>query len=79
MTREEAIDYLYDIKTDAIYRILSEEKDAIDMAVRSLQAWDKVIEEIDDIDVLLFDDRYEVKEECKYIIKKYLKEVEDES
>lgn len=46
MTREEAIDYLYDIKTDAIYRILSEEKDAIDMAIRSLEAWDSVIDEL---------------------------------
>ena len=79
MTKAEVIErILQDIKANGKY-LSKEYKEALNTALRSLQAWEKVIEEIDDIDVLLFDDRYEVKEECKYIIKKYLKEVEDDN
>lgn len=74
MTREEAIEII----NGEVGAMSERENEALDMAVRSLEAWDKVIEEIDDIDVLLFDDRCEVKEECKYIIKKHMREVEDE-
>lgn len=36
MIQDEAIEYLFDIKTDAVYRILSVEKEAIDMAIEAL-------------------------------------------
>ena len=45
MTREEAIAYLYDIKTDAIYQVTTEEKEALDMAIKALEqesALDKI-------------------------------------
>ena len=38
MTNEEAIEYLYDIQTDAVYNILSEEKEAIEMAIQALES-----------------------------------------
>ena len=37
MTREEAIEYLYDVKTDAIYQVTTEEKEALDMAIEALE------------------------------------------
>lgn len=37
MTNEEAIEYLFDIKTDAIYNITTEEKEAINMAIKALE------------------------------------------
>ena len=36
MTREEAIELIYDIQTDAVYSILTEEKEALDMAISAL-------------------------------------------
>ena len=37
MTRSEIIECLCDIKTDAVYQLLSEEKEAIDYAISSLR------------------------------------------
>lgn len=37
MTYEEAIEFLYDIKTDAVYNVLSVEKEALDMAIKVLE------------------------------------------
>jgi len=37
MTRSEIIECLCDIKTDAVYQLLSEEKEAIDYAISSLK------------------------------------------
>lgn len=37
MTREEAIELLYDIQTDAVYNVLSSEKEALDMAIKALE------------------------------------------
>ena len=36
MTREEAIELIHDIQTDAVYSILPEEKEALDMAISAL-------------------------------------------
>lgn len=36
MTREEAIEFIHDIQTDAVYSILTEEKEALDMAISAL-------------------------------------------
>lgn len=36
MTNEKAIEYLYDIKTDSVYQITTEEKEAIDVAIKAL-------------------------------------------
>lgn len=36
MTREEAIEFIHDIQTDAVYSILPEEKEALDMAISAL-------------------------------------------
>ena len=36
MTREEAIELIHDIQTDAVYAILPEEKEALDMAISAL-------------------------------------------
>jgi hypothetical protein len=60
MTREEAIVDLYDIKTDAVYQITSEEKDAIDMAIEALkQDWIPVTEQLpkEQEDVLVVNSR----------------------
>ena len=37
MTREEAIELLHDIQTDAVYNVLSSEKEALDMAIKALE------------------------------------------
>ena len=37
MTNEEAIELLYDIQTDAVYNVLSDEKEALDMAINVLK------------------------------------------
>lgn len=37
MTKEEAIELLYDIQTDAVYNVLSSEKEALDMAIKALE------------------------------------------
>lgn len=37
MTNEKAIEYLYDIKTDSVYQITTEEKEAIDVAIKALE------------------------------------------
>ena len=37
MTREEAIELIHDIQTDAVYSILPEEKEALDMAISALK------------------------------------------
>lgn len=37
MTAEEAIELLYDIQTDAVYNVLSSEKEALDMAINVLK------------------------------------------
>lgn len=36
MTKEEAIELIHDIQTDAVYSILPEEKEALDMAISAL-------------------------------------------
>ena len=36
MTREEAIELIHDIQTDAVYSILPKEKEALDMAISAL-------------------------------------------
>ena len=49
MTREEAIELIHDIQTDAVYSILPEEKEALDMAVSALSEnkgeWIEVVTE----------------------------------
>ena len=37
MTTEEAIELLYDIQTDAVYNVLSDEKEALEMAINVLK------------------------------------------
>lgn len=37
MTNEEAIELLYDIQTDAVYNVLSSEKEALEMAIKALE------------------------------------------
>lgn len=37
MTNEEAIELLYDIQTDAVYNVLSSEKEAHEMAIKALE------------------------------------------
>jgi len=37
MTNEEAIELLYDIQTDAVYNVLSDEKEALEMAIKALE------------------------------------------
>lgn len=37
MTNEEAIEYLFDIKTDVVYNITTEEEEAINMGIKALQ------------------------------------------
>ena len=37
MLREEAIELLYDIQTDAVYNVLSDEKEALEMAINVLK------------------------------------------
>ena len=36
MTNEEAIELIHDIQTDAVYSIIPEEKEALDMAISAL-------------------------------------------
>lgn len=37
MTNEEAIELIYDIQTDAVYNILPDEKEALQMAIKALE------------------------------------------
>lgn len=37
MLREEAIELLYDIQTDAVYNVLSSEKEALELAIKALE------------------------------------------
>ena len=37
MTTEESIELLYDIQTDAVYNVLSDEKEALEMAINVLK------------------------------------------
>lgn len=37
MTNEEAIELIYDIQTDAVYNILPDEKEALEMAIKALK------------------------------------------
>lgn len=37
MTNEEAIELLFDIQTDAVYNVLSDEKEALEMAIKALE------------------------------------------
>ena len=37
MTAEEAIELLYDIQTDVVYNVLSDEKEALEMAINVLE------------------------------------------
>ena len=45
MLREEAIELLFDIQTDAVYNVLSDEKEALEMAINVLkqQPYDNAI------------------------------------
>lgn len=76
MTREEAIE---------IYRkqqsLCLRENDwykALDIAIKSLEAWDKVIEEIENHRRKTKSiDKYDLVGDCLDIIKNYMKEVEE--
>lgn len=71
MTRQEAIKIL-----DAIYFMDDEKQEALRVAIRSLKAWDKVIDTMQ-----LFYTYSECKhtvKSCMSIVNKYMKEVEDE-
>ena len=47
MTNEEAIELIYDIQTDAVYNILHDEKEALEMAIKALKQQScEAIEEI---------------------------------
>ena len=78
MTRQEAIEYL---KTFRGYDLPIQE--ALNMAIRSLEAWDKIIEFIEDYYDVTWDDAYDydggIRDACVDIveeIKKHLKGVE---
>ena len=79
MTRQEAIEYLELIKLHDAPKL----REAIDMAIRSLEAWDKVLAYIDDrYEIRWTSNDYEggIKDACTDIEKaiyKYLKEVEE--
>jgi len=49
MTIEEVNERLYDIKTDAIYQITSEEKEAIDVAISTMRKYEKIEQILKDI------------------------------
>lgn len=73
MTREEAIADIRDNIKPVVGGI------SLDMAIRSLEAWEKVKEEINNIDCPYSSNPYKaskVKEESLRIIDKHLKEVE---
>lgn len=42
MENDKVIDYLYDISTDAIYRITTEEREAIQTSIKVIEKLDKV-------------------------------------
>ena len=85
MTREEAIELLYDIQSDAVYNILLDEKEAIDMAIEVLEqetVLDKIRAEINSLNTYgakftdglsIHVDKYSVLQ----IIDKYKAESED--
>ena len=68
MTREEAIKILETIPT------ISEQVDALEIAIRSLEAWDKVKNDLDDLWLKGYSPHTEVME----IIDRHLKEVEND-
>ena len=78
---------VFDNTPESCEKMLKKEK-AIDMAISSLGAWDKVIQEVSDIQYTeslnhdSFDEysegRYDVASHVLRIINKYLNEVQDE-
>lgn len=84
MTRQEALDILTDnrVFTHACESTEEEQWQALDIAIKSLEAWDKIINEIKGYVVLLvndseYDSRATAGVECLNIINHYLREVEE--
>lgn len=84
MTRQEALDILTDnrVFTHACESTEEEQGQALDIAIKSLEAWDKIINEIKGYVVLLvndseYDSRATAGVECLNIINHYLREVEE--
>ena len=84
MTRQEALDILTDnrVFTHACESTEEEQGQALDIAIKSLDAWDKVINDMKGYAVLLaneceYDSRAQVIVECLNIINHYLEEVEE--
>lgn len=82
MAREEVIKWLKQIKTNYIHggdeSFDESRKKALDTAIRSLEAWDKVIEEIENHRRKTKSiDKYDLVGDCLDIIKNYMKEVEE--
>lgn len=76
MTVEEAIKGIHTL-TDRI-SLADDRQDAIAMAIKSLEAWEKVVEEIEDLDTNFeFEGFYRCQSEVAKIIDKHLKEVDN--
>ena len=50
MKNDKAIEHLYDIKTDAIYCITTEEREAIQISIKAIEKLDKVKQIVNDYD-----------------------------
>lgn len=76
MTREEAVKSLLEMRDGMPFDKCRDWIEAISMAIRSLEAWDKVLNEMDSSVVYPWDYGQWTKD--YRIIKKHLEEVEDD-
>jgi len=87
MTIEKAIEYWqfrYDSARNTEYKLWGKDyEDALEMAIKSLEAWEKVKAEIKDLDLGFVDEEYRAGVsygimKTTQIINKHLKEVEND-